>query len=642
MKQEKHFHFTLCPVQGFVSQARRIRDFWAGSFLLSWLSAVAMRSVEAQDGIIQFPTYDPHYMDWLSGQGKGKSPEQGGVPNRFVAEVPDGFNGEKVAADVRNVWRELAEKVWENDLANLPKPQRTTTRDIWDRQIKHFWEISWVLTEGKDDKAMDKRKNWRNHMLPTEQGSLCSLMDGWVELSGEKKPGKAAQFWESFREKFGRDLNEREQLCAIAFVKRRFAKVFDQVNLNMEGWICHGWSVQDSRIPSIDDMAAVHWLEHVLKNVDEACLAEIKTAKKELRTPKNKQTKKLGKLIDDHTKKRLHPISCIQQLYIKEDGVFPKVGIFVSRGEVAHFDGGVFFEHALRNSRIYDPENIQAMLNILAGLKNKFGKPSPYYAILLMDGDNMGKALSSGDPQKISRALLEFNKKTAKLVYEHNGFLIYAGGDDVLALLPVEDALNCAYQLHKVYSEVMQGIAESTLSGAIQFAQVKTPLTLLLQDAHQLLDQIAKKKHGRDSLAVRVWSHSGQKLEWAMPWERASDHDKLMLQDLLESFQQDGEQFSNSFFYKIREFFEKDSELDIEVKKALLVSAYRASKEVTVQEAQKQVEKLISQCLCIQRKTKGEGICYERDQRHINPDGALLLRFITSQGVADYGKIQKE
>lgn len=34
MTDQTTFHFTLGPVQGFVAQARRTRDFWAGSFLL--------------------------------------------------------------------------------------------------------------------------------------------------------------------------------------------------------------------------------------------------------------------------------------------------------------------------------------------------------------------------------------------------------------------------------------------------------------------------------------------------------------------------------------------------------------------------------------------------------------------------------
>ena len=47
-----YFHFTIGPVQGFVAQARRTRDFWTGSFILSWLSAVAMLAVRQQGGTI--------------------------------------------------------------------------------------------------------------------------------------------------------------------------------------------------------------------------------------------------------------------------------------------------------------------------------------------------------------------------------------------------------------------------------------------------------------------------------------------------------------------------------------------------------------------------------------------------------------
>ena len=53
----KIFHFTLGPVQGFVAQARRTRDLWAGSFLLSWLAGRAMESVLRQNdlNVIAFP-----------------------------------------------------------------------------------------------------------------------------------------------------------------------------------------------------------------------------------------------------------------------------------------------------------------------------------------------------------------------------------------------------------------------------------------------------------------------------------------------------------------------------------------------------------------------------------------------------------
>ena len=67
MSEQKHFQFTLGPVQGFVAQARRTRDFWAGSFILSWLSGVAMRAVQAQDGTIIFPVPGQDYLSWIDG-----------------------------------------------------------------------------------------------------------------------------------------------------------------------------------------------------------------------------------------------------------------------------------------------------------------------------------------------------------------------------------------------------------------------------------------------------------------------------------------------------------------------------------------------------------------------------------------------
>lgn len=70
----RYFYFTLGPVQDFVSQARRTRDFWAGSFLLSWLSAVAMQSVKNQCTTAELlPEADTHFLDCLQGRGTGKN-----------------------------------------------------------------------------------------------------------------------------------------------------------------------------------------------------------------------------------------------------------------------------------------------------------------------------------------------------------------------------------------------------------------------------------------------------------------------------------------------------------------------------------------------------------------------------------------
>src|ERR1700728_909561 len=52
---DRLLHFTLGSVQSFVAQARRTRDLWAGSFLLSWLAGRAMRVIVENGGSILVP-----------------------------------------------------------------------------------------------------------------------------------------------------------------------------------------------------------------------------------------------------------------------------------------------------------------------------------------------------------------------------------------------------------------------------------------------------------------------------------------------------------------------------------------------------------------------------------------------------------
>jgi CRISPR-associated protein Cmr2 len=119
-------------------------------------------------------------------------------------------------------------------------------------------------------------------------------------------------------------------------------------------------------------------------------------------------------------------------------------------------------------------ENQAAAKEVLAALKNIETKPSPFYAILLMDGDSLGKHMTSTEKQpKISDALKKFTDKVNDIVYQNNGFLIYAGGDDVLAILPLEDALSCAKDLRDEYLEAFKGSdINSSLSGAIEYAHI--------------------------------------------------------------------------------------------------------------------------------------------------------------------------
>ena len=111
--------------------------------------------------------------------------------------------------------------------------------------------------------------------------------------------------------------------------------------------------------------------------------------------------------------------------------------------------------------------------------------------------------MSDPDKQKaITAGLAEFTGEVQSIVQQHNGFLIYAGGDDVLAILPLEDALACAAALRKHYLGCFNLTnIPTSLSGAIEYVHIKTPLSTVLHDAHKLLDDIAKDRCGRDAIA---------------------------------------------------------------------------------------------------------------------------------------------
>ncbi len=603
---KRYFHFTLGPVQGFVAQARRTRDFWAGSFLLSWLSGIAMNSVKNQNGKILFPSPDENYLKWITDKGKKPEPHQGNIPNRFKAEVDDNFKPQQVVKEIKSAWQELAELVWKEDLAEFCA-EDSIHRQIWHRQINNFFEISWVITDNAtESNVLDRRKNWRNHFTPSEPGVKCMIMTGWQELSGVESPDseELSTFWQPIQKKLNRDLAENEVLCAIAFVKRRFAKYFHRLKF--------GWELE-TNVPSVAYLAVAHWLEHIIANEDEQKLEALYTA-----------AKKLGTECGEWNTN----IKCINEAYKNKKHIKPLIAL----------DGRVFFESELLNEK---PENEAAAKEMLAALKKIETKPSPFYAILLMDGDSLGKHMSSTDKQpKISEALKKFTDNVDDIVYKNNGFLIYAGGDDVLAILPLEDALSCAKDLRDEYLKAFKGSGiKSTLSGAIEYAHIKMPLTKILRDSHSLLDNIAKDGCGRDAIAVRVWKQGGKAVQWAMPWKKALDeNNELIIEQIVEEFKDN--EFSSGFFYKIRQRFDllnpakgERAILNADESVSLLAADYVSGTRISMSEAEEKIKPLLEQCRQKIRKLDDKDNETFTTKKRLEVDGALLVRFLAAKGV---------
>lgn len=129
--------------------------------------------------------------------------------------------------------------------------------------------------------------------------------------------------------------------------------------------------------------------------------------------------------------------------------------------------------------------------------------PFPYFCVLAMDGDQMGKRLSAltslAEHQEFSRTLAAFAQDYVPLIVaKHQGALVYAGGDDVLALLPLDTVLICADAIREAFHAVTGG----TISAGIAIGGVKLPLDTALAEA-RLAEEHAKEIYGRDAVVVR-------------------------------------------------------------------------------------------------------------------------------------------
>jgi CRISPR-associated protein Cmr2 len=166
-------------------------------------------------------------------------------------------------------------------------------------------------------------------------------------------------------------------------------------------------------------------------------------------------------------------------------------------------------------------------------------EPTPYYAMLLADGDRMGVVIDSlsdaGRHARLSERLDLFARGTKEIVEAHSGSLIYAGGDDVLALVPLHRAVPCAQALAKSFNEKLaefttkhDGQDVPTLSVGVAIAHHLAHFADVRVQAKQA-ERLAKTK--RNALAVIIDKRSGGERSFVGGWDvvqRLEDWQRLI------------------------------------------------------------------------------------------------------------------
>ncbi len=625
--------FSITPVQDFIAKARKLRDYWSGSVLLSYLTFTGMTSVIENfgpDHVIYPSLHNQPLVDsFISEKYKISKnflaevdelesllKDTKGIaafPNKFIFICPHSKVQEmmsEITACIQEKWIYISSGI-KDYIQKIANPNQNFA-NLFDSQVKDFWKFSWAsskLAELTDKETLNKLVSGdvvenefevlnsfaspypiKNVRLYTSTHSLIQS----ILASGKNKPSKIPcsqngekcsicgerevlndfnlsknssakdysnnikDFWQKLSESDSQNKNirENEKLCAICAIKRflpimsdRFSKDFILREIFK--------SRNGKNFPSTTEMAAKRFI---------------------------------SKLPEDFSREEKQKL--LQYLHDEDDFI----------------DESVDFENKLSS---YKKQGIN------------FTDKDKYYAVLLMDGDKMGDLINGETfeatykdiihpdlAKKIENGSVKagilkkyFSKKrnlnpalhamvsdslnnfarfgVQPAVKRANGELIYAGGDDVCAVLPLENAITCAEEIAKSYtlsfaqyskdgcSELQKldssvkkvgyhlgnGAKGISISGAIIIAHHKESLKDVIQDSHKVLDSIAKEKTGRNALAIRLKKRSGGDRDFSCNWNSMNPFSGE--KTILDSFKNicsgvQKNQISTSFLYHLK------------------------------------------------------------------------------------------
>lgn len=489
---------SIGPVQDFIAAARRTRDLWFGSHLLSEISKAAAREIARSGGMLIFPGLK-------KGDPRLEPEADFNVANIILAELPENkrpseFNKEAQAA-AKAEWEKYAERTRNMAESVIRKGS------IWDDQVDDVLEFNsaWVLRQGdypSDRKKLMRllagRKSIRNFKQAKGiPGVPKSSLDGARESVLDKDKDLPLELAFKMRPSSG------EQLCAIGLTKRL------------------GGGMQIS-FPSVTRFSLDPWIRGLMKSGDKAT--------------------ELLLQIGDICKNNPHIASGCGEYYsdFPYDGqvlYLSRIGAILKPPKERKCSKGGW-EDRLDDGDRDDLRKIKSLVERLQKHSKDdgedaylgLGEPDRYFAILSADGDLMGRVISSMKDLDIdkhidfSAKLSEFAEKARTIVKEtHHGCMVYSGGDDVLAFLPLDTCLLAARDLHDCFGKMLEKYTDRdgkapTLSVGIAIVHSMEPLEDILRygrDAEKaakkgkIIENETGSTDDRDGLAVHFHTRSG-------------------------------------------------------------------------------------------------------------------------------------
>jgi CRISPR-associated protein Cmr2 len=482
---------SIGPVQDFIAQARRTRDLWFGSHLLSELSRAGAAAIAQGGAKLIFPAMDATDPELapcdLPDRTESQPPKPPvSVANKLLAVAVDAETARTLAVAARKAvearWLGIAQKVWSKRADSLlarDRDGKVAVQAVWDEQVRDVLEFYavWVPlgdnyseARRRAEQALAGRKNLKpfRPLLKDRVGAPKSSLDGArvsvLPDNDKRQGGDFARF----------RVGDSEQLDAIGLIKRT--------------------GFEPEQFVPIVNVAAGEWLARAATS--------------------NAAMRHLHALRD----------ACRQAGIPRVVRALPVVQHF-------GFDASVLYPQrlpALFRELKLPGDPAQWGRNHVEPLLGVMREPPSYVVCLRADGDHMGvaiDALTDVEPNiRFSRALADFPAAARAIVEAHLGSLVYAGGDDVLAFVPVANAVACAAKLRDAFEAAMAPVAPAgkvpTLSVGLGIAHNIEPMSSLLALAHDA--EVLAKGTNRNALGVIVDKRSGGRRAFRLGWAPAT------------------------------------------------------------------------------------------------------------------------
>lgn len=506
--------FTFSPVQGFISNSRRLSDLYHSSLLLSTLTENLMKVIKDLSTEIIYPV--------LVEDGQGLA----NYPNRIVF-LADRCMCEDVIKKFQELWERVYEIILRKvlDEVGISKEEKQKIEEQAKLHLENYFRAYCECTNSEEVKKWKEKlkqnlgKDYDDYAVAydwTERklGALKSkkhyepLMDAYTYNGGKHPDGctlcgeraHLAVDWKKLIENLQKQdrpkyikhyLKEGEKLCGVCLVKR-FAFHY----------------LKKQTFPSVHDIANAKFKEE-LKDFEQR-----------------------------------HPdlANRLKSLLKKYTGE--------EKPRLWEYNAELFDIKELERTKMEegDPEGvIDNLISELRGIYDKelLSEPSKnYFAIIISDGDSMGDWL--GLNSKIRKEKLEktfhetFSKALSNYAREIKSLeskekfglrIVYAGGDDVLAVADLREFLDFAEKLNPAFEEKVG--ENASVSAGIVIGHQKDNLAYLLNEARKA-EKKAKSVKGKSAFCITVIPRGGGPVSFWAKWEFLN-----LFKDTIEYFEKE-------------------------------------------------------------------------------------------------------